>query len=61
MRSMMQGPRPGHPTSRSDNAMPWRFSFLLAALMVAFAHALALHKLYAMQGDRPATIDMLAD
>jgi hypothetical protein len=44
-------------------AMPWRVCFTLAALMIAFAiaHILAWQKLNVVQGDRPATIDRLAD
>ena len=44
-------------------AMPWRLCFLLAALMIVFAiaHILALQRLNALQGDRPITIDRLAD
>ena len=44
-------------------AMPWRLCFLLAALMIAFAiaHIFALQKLSVSQGDRPATIDRMAD
>ena len=43
--------------------MAWRLYFLLAALMMvfAFAHIFALQKLNAMQSERPATIDFLAD
>ena len=43
--------------------MPWRLCFLLAALMIVFAiaHMLALQKLNAMQGERPAAIDGLTD
>jgi hypothetical protein len=44
-------------------AMPWRLCFLLAAFMIAFAiaHIIALQKLNEVQGDRPASIDRLAD
>jgi len=44
-------------------AMPWQLCFLLAALMIAFAiaHMLVLQMPTAMQGERPAAIDMLAD
>jgi hypothetical protein len=43
--------------------MAWRHYFMLAVLMMvfAFAHIFALQKLNAMQSDRPATIDFLAD
>lgn len=60
---VMRGARRGNPTLRSDDAMSWRLYFLLAALMIvfAFAHILALQKLNAMQSDRPAAIDRLAD
>jgi hypothetical protein len=47
---------------RSGDFMAWRLYFMLAILMVfAFAHILGLQKLNAMQGERPATIDFLAD
>ena len=44
-------------------AMSWRLCFLLAGLMILFAitHILALQKLNAMQGEKPATIDILTD
>jgi hypothetical protein len=43
--------------------MAWRIYFMLAVLMtvLAFSHILALQKLSAMQSERPATIDLLAD
>jgi hypothetical protein len=43
--------------------MTWRIYFVLAVLMAvfAFSHILALQKLNAMQGERPATVDLLAD
>jgi hypothetical protein len=43
--------------------MAWRLNFLLAALMIvfAFAHIIALQKLNAAQGQKPAVIDLLAD
>jgi hypothetical protein len=43
--------------------MAWRHYFMLAVLMMAFAlaHIFALQKLNAMQSERPATIDFLAD
>ena len=43
--------------------MTWRINFMLAALMIvlAFSHLLALQKLNAMQSERPATVDQLAD
>ena len=47
----------------SNDFMAWRLYFMLAVLMMvfAFAHILALQKLNAMQSERPATIDLLAD
>jgi hypothetical protein len=50
--------RPG-----SDAPMRWGLYFLLAVLMavLALSHVLALQKLGATQGERPATSDMLAD
>jgi len=43
--------------------MAWRINFMLAVLMivVAFSHLLALQKLNAMQSERPARVDLLAD
>ena len=43
--------------------MAWRIHFMLTVLMMvrAFSHILALQKLNAMQGERPATVDLLAD
>jgi hypothetical protein len=43
--------------------MVWRIYLMLAILMIlfAFAHVLALQKLNAMQSERPASIDVLAD
>jgi hypothetical protein len=43
--------------------MAWRLYLMLAVLMMvfAFAHIFALQKLNAMQSERPATIDFLAD
>jgi hypothetical protein len=43
--------------------MAWRTYFMLGVLMIvfAFSHILALQKLNAMQGERPATVDLLAD
>lgn len=43
--------------------MRWGLYFSLAVLMavLAFSHVLALQKLGPMQGERPATIDLLAD
>lgn len=40
-------------------AMPWRFGFLLAALMIAFAlaHMLALQTPNAVPRERPVAID----
>jgi hypothetical protein len=41
----------------------WRIYFMLAVLMTvfAFSHFLALQKLNAMQREKPATVDLLAD
>jgi hypothetical protein len=60
---MMQDLRRGILNMRSNDLMTWRLYFMLAVLMMvfAFAHILALQKLNAMQGERPATIDFLAD
>jgi len=43
--------------------MTWRIYFVLAVLMtvLAFSHSPALQKLNAMQSERPATVDLLAD
>jgi|GEM_PF-2511121 hypothetical protein len=43
--------------------MAWRTNFMLAVLMIvlAFSHLLALQKLNAMQRERPAAVDLLAD
>lgn len=43
--------------------MAWRHYFMLAVLLMVFAlaHIFALQKLNAMQSERPATIDFLAD
>ena len=41
--------------------MAWRLYFMLAVMVFAFAHIFALQKLNAMQSERPATIDFLAD
>jgi hypothetical protein len=47
----------------SNDFVTWRIYFMLAVLMTvfAFSHFLALQKLNAMQRERPATVDLLAD
>jgi len=53
----------GKLNRRSNDFMVWRIHFMLVVLMIvlAFSHVVALQKLNAMQSERPATVDLLAD